>query len=74
MSVIRAFKTIDHTLKHKQLYVMFVVIFTIGVYGLMYENIVGTQIVSQMLVLQHHNFKEREHARVIKILNVHINP
>ena len=65
MYIIRVLKTIDQTLKQKQFYVMFVVIFTIGVYGLMYENIVGTQIVSQMLVLQHSGFKERDHAKVI---------
>ena len=44
--------------------------FIIGVYRLMYENILRTQIVSQMLVLQDHDFTAGEHAKVIQILNV----
>ena len=54
----------------KLLYVMIILIFIIVVYGLMYENIVRTQIVSQMLVLQHHDFTDGEHEKVIQILNV----
>ena len=54
----------------KLLYVMIILIFIIVVYGLMYENIVRTQIVSQMLVLEHHNFADGEHEKVVQILNV----
>ena len=51
----------------KLLYVMIILIFIIVVYGLMYENIVRTQIVSQMIVLPHHDFADGEHAKVIQM-------
>ena len=67
MSFIGVFKIINDPLKKKTFYVMIIII---GVYGLMYENIVRTQTVSQMLSLQHHGFADGEHAKVIQIFNV----
>ena len=64
MSFIGVFKTINDPLKKKHFYVM---IFIMGVYRLVYEHIVRTQIISQMLVLQDHHFPDGEHAKVIQI-------
>ena len=64
MSFIGVFKTINDPLKKKHFYVT---IFIIGVYRLMYEHIVRTQIVSQMLVLQDPYFTDGDHAKVIQI-------
>ena len=69
MSFIQVFKTI-HSLKQKHFYVMIILIFIIGVFGLMYENLVGTPTVSQLLSFQHHGFTGGEHTNVIQILNV----
>ena len=58
-------RKIPSILRRKELFFVFIVVFILVIYGLVkLENMVGKQILSQMMISQHNSSTHEEHRQV----------